>query len=153
MSNSKKIGHLHFPQFGAPNFLHDDRTAPKLPNFRPLEMGFYRPGTWWRGPWNQVAYPKTQPLSWENPESFSLFHALHQKLFIFYIQIDTEMHILHSYLHRQDFCLNWNLYISLYCITLFACLTHLIHFVCEGQIPKWYLHANHLERLNGKWRS
>ena len=44
-------------------------------------------------------------------------------------QTDTQTHILHPYMHGQDFFLYGNLYLSLHYIPSFALLTH---FVCEG---------------------
>ena len=71
----------------------------------PWKQVFSRPGTWWRGPWSRLTYSTIWLFCWANPEIFSLFCAMYQTLFNFYCQ--TDRHILHPYMHGQDFFSIW----------------------------------------------
>jgi len=89
----------------------------------PWEWAFSRPGTCRRGPWSQLTYPTIWLFCWANPENFSLFHSVDQKLFHFYRQTHRQMHILHPYMHSKIFfCME----IYTFHFTMFLCLLCLL---------------------------
>ena len=105
----------------------------------PWEWAFSRPGTCRRGPWSRLTYPTIQLFCWANPENFSLFHAVDQKLFHFYRQTDRQTD---RYTDRHTFCIpictgEIFFYMEIYTFhntTWVSELRSLTHFVCEGLI-------------------
>ena len=88
-------------------------------------MGLFQTRDLEEGPMELAHLPNNTPFCWANPDNFSLFHAADQKLFNFTaIQTHRQTHILHPYLHRQDFFLYGNLYLSLHYVALFTLLSH-----------------------------
>ena len=121
----------------------------------PWEWAFSRPGTCRRGPWSQLTYPTIRLFCWANPENFSLFHAVDQKLFHFYRQTDTDRQT-----HRRTFCIpictgEIFFYMEIYTFhntTWVSELRSLTHFVCEGlTIPSFTKVEPFLKKMLFSW--